>query len=87
MFDHECNNDSVLVELCYTIENIKEKRDQLAIISSSERYIGTLLRGIIKLNHIRFREFSTIKELEKKSYSAVFNITQEIEANRWRFNL
>jgi len=57
-----------------------------AIISSSERYIGSLLRGTIKLNHIRFREYSTIEKLEKKGYSAAFNIAQEIETTRWHFN-
>ncbi|MCW4013408.1 MAG: hypothetical protein NWF07_10525 [Candidatus Bathyarchaeota archaeon] len=85
VFDQECNNDSVLIELCYMIENINEKSSHSAIISSSERYIGSLLRGTIKLNHIRFREFSTIDELEKKGYSAAFNITKEIEATRWYF--
>ncbi len=78
VFDQECNNDSVLVEFFYTVESVTHKCINSTIISSSERYLGSLLRGTVKLYHIRFREFSDIDEMKRKGYSTVFQITQEI---------
>ena len=79
VIDQECNNDSVLAEFFYTVESVNHKIKFTAILASTQRYLGRLLRGTIQLHRVRLREFSDIGELNRKGYSAAFNMLQNMK--------
>ena len=61
-----------MAEFFYLAESVQKKCNYSSILSSSDRFLGTLLKGKIEIRKIVADVFSNNEEFRKKGYAMVF---------------